>query len=81
VRPELSPGKVLSVMAYPLNGDPVDWARGIDLRDHVGTVLITDSYRETGLTQCNQKNLLRYLSSCACTALLDTAFRHLGRVE
>ena len=60
VRLELPPGKVLSVMAYPLNGDQVDWARGIDLRDHVGTVLITDSYRETGLTPYNQK---RYFAS------------------
>jgi len=37
-----------------------DWSRGIDLADHVGPLLVMDSYRETGLTRYNQK---RYFAS------------------
>ena len=61
VRLELPAGKVLSVVAYPAHG----WAarlepRRRDLADHVGPLLVVDSYRETGLTRYNQK---RYFAS------------------
>ncbi|MCX7670915.1 MAG: glycosyl hydrolase, partial [Anaerolineae bacterium] len=60
VRIELPAGKVLSALAYPLIEGHPDWARGRDLADHVGPLLVVDSYRETGLTRYNQK---RYFAS------------------
>lgn len=60
VRMALPAGKVLSVKAFPVDGDRIDYAGGIDLRDHVGVVLIEDSYVETGLTAYNRK---RYFAS------------------
>ena len=38
---------------------PCDWTGGVDLADHVGPLLVVDSYRETGLTCYNQKALFR----------------------
>ncbi|MBM4458841.1 MAG: hypothetical protein FJ011_13900 [Chloroflexi bacterium] len=60
VRLELPEGKVLCALAYPVEQGRVDWTRGIDLRSSVGMLLIANSYRETGLTQYNQK---RYFAS------------------
>ena len=60
VRLALPRGKVLSCVAYPLEHGEPDWERGTDLLAHVGTVLTTDSYLETGLTAYNQK---RYFAS------------------
>jgi GNAT superfamily N-acetyltransferase len=76
IRLELPAGKILSLMAYPLidpnvpgtsdkclardGGSCPDWSHGIDLADHVGPLLVVDSYRETGLTRYNQK---RYFAS------------------
>ena len=68
VRLELPAGKVLSVVAYPLTEGRPDWSRGIDLADHVGPLLVVDSYRETGLTRYNQK---RYFASRP-TPMLET---------
>ncbi len=68
IRLELPAGRVLSVMAYPLVDDHPDWSRGSDLRDHVGPLLVVDSYRETGLTRYNQK---RYFASRP-TPVLET---------
>ena len=59
VRLNLPPGKVLSLLAYPLHAGRVEWERGIDLSSSVGVVLEEDSYQETGLTRYNQK---RYFS-------------------
>lgn len=60
VRLELPPGKVLSCTAYRLRNGQVDWENGLDLCDHIGPVLIKNSYIETGLTRYNQK---RYFAS------------------
>jgi hypothetical protein len=60
IRQELPRGHVLSCMAYPVQGDQVDWERGIDLRSGVGMVLVDESYNVAGLTQYNQK---RYFAS------------------
>ncbi|MGC8781951.1 MAG: glycosyl hydrolase, partial [Anaerolineae bacterium] len=60
VRIELPAGQVLSVLAYPLVDGRPEWSRGADLADHVGPLLVVDSYRETGLTRYNQK---RYFAS------------------
>ncbi|MEJ5199839.1 MAG: glycosyl hydrolase, partial [Anaerolineae bacterium] len=60
VRIELPVGKVLSVIAYPLQDGRPDWSHGVDLADRVGPLLVVDSYRETGLTRYNQK---RYFAS------------------
>jgi len=72
VRLELPAGKVLSVVAYPLADDRPDWSRGIDLADHVGPLLVVDSYRETGLTRYNQK---RYFASRP-TPVLEALLPH-----
>jgi hypothetical protein len=55
VRWELPPGKVLSLLVFPLDGSQVDWERPLDLTAAVGMVLEEDSYQETGLTSYNQK--------------------------
>ena len=55
IRMTLPAGKVLSVKAFPMDGDRVDYAGAIDLRNHVGVVLTEDSYVETGLTAYNRK--------------------------
>lgn len=60
VRKELAKGKLLSCRAYPVDGEQVDWKRGVDLRAHVGVCLTADSYNETGLTRYNRK---RYFAS------------------
>lgn len=60
VRLALPVGKVLSCVAFPLDGDRVDWERGIDLLGAVGPVLSEESYVETGLTAYNRK---RYFAS------------------
>lgn len=60
VRVSLPKGKILCCMAYPMVDGRPDWARGTDLRDHVGIVLPTESYVETGLTSYNRK---RYFAS------------------
>ena len=60
VRIELPAGKVLSIVAFPVADGCPDWTHGIDLADHVGPLLVVDSYRETGLTRYNQK---RYFAS------------------
>jgi hypothetical protein len=60
VRLALPRGKVLSCVAYPLVHGETDWERGVDLAGHVGMILTTDSYLETGLTAYNQK---RYFAS------------------
>ncbi len=68
LRIELPIGKVLSVVAYPLQEDRTDWEGEVDLSRHVGPVLRQDSYIETGLTQYNRK---RYFAS-EPTPFLDT---------
>ena len=60
IRLVLPQGKILSVIAYPLRGQAVDWSSPTDLREYVGMVLTEDSYIETGLTAYNQK---RYFAS------------------
>ncbi|MBN1977520.1 MAG: hypothetical protein JW918_08975 [Anaerolineae bacterium] len=60
VRLGLPRGKLLCCTAYPLQGEAVDWDRGIDLRDHIGMVLERESYVEMGLTKYNRK---RYFAS------------------
>jgi hypothetical protein len=60
LRQALPRGKVLSCWAYPLEGGRVDWSRGVDLRDAVGTCLPVESYNEMGLTRYNRK---RYFAS------------------
>jgi hypothetical protein len=67
IRLELPRGKVLSCVAYPRTNGQVDWEQGIDLCAHVGVMLVTDSYLETGLTQYNRK---RYFAS-EPTPILD----------
>jgi hypothetical protein len=59
-RLSLPRGKVLSCMAYPLEGETVTWERGVDLRTSVGTILERESYVEMGLTSYNRK---RYFAS------------------
>jgi hypothetical protein len=60
IRLMLPEGKMLSCMAYSQKDGSVDWEHGIDVKDHIGMVLTTESYRETGLTRYNQK---RYFAS------------------
>lgn len=60
VRLELPRGRILSCIAYPRTSGQTDWGQGIDLRGHVGVVLKTNSYLETGLTRYNRK---RYFAS------------------
>jgi len=60
VRLALPRGQVLSCVAYPIQDGAIDWEKGLDLNEHVGTVLIRDSYRDTGLTAYNRK---RYFAS------------------
>jgi len=52
---ELPRGKILCAMAYAVEGGKTNWTRGIDVRKHIGMVLVSDSYTETGLTAYNQK--------------------------
>jgi hypothetical protein len=68
VRVSLPRGKVLSCIAYPLLDGKVDWQDGSDLRRHVGVLLTSNSYRETGLTPYNRK---RYFAS-EPTPVLET---------
>ena len=68
VRIELPAGKVLSVLAFPVQNGRPDWSRDTDLSAHVGPLLVVDSYRETGLTRYNQK---RYFASRP-TPMLET---------
>jgi hypothetical protein len=68
VRLGLPRGKVLCCTAYPLQGQAVDWERGIDLRDHIGMILERESYVEMGLTSYNRK---RYFAS-EPTPVLET---------
>ncbi len=51
----LPTGKVLSLLAYPLQAGQVLWEHSVDLQPAVGVVLEEDSYQETGLTRYNQK--------------------------
>ncbi|MBD3184987.1 hypothetical protein GF312_22075 [Candidatus Poribacteria bacterium] len=60
IRKALPRGKTLCCMAYPLKDGRVNWSQGVDLIDHVGVVLIKNSYNQTGLTQYNRK---RYFAS------------------
>ena len=60
VRLTLPKGKILSCVAYPLQNEVVDWTQKLDVMNHVGMVLTTESYRRTGLTQYNRK---RYFAS------------------
>ncbi|HAU38821.1 MAG TPA: hypothetical protein DCX07_14035 [Phycisphaerales bacterium] len=55
VRLMLEEGKVLSIVAYPLDGETVNWSAGIDLRHSVGVLQLAESYLETGLTRHNRK--------------------------
>jgi hypothetical protein len=71
VRIELTRGKVLCCMAYPLVDGKPQWRKGIDLRDSVGVVLVDDSYEETGLTTYNRK---RYFASTP-TPTLDSELK------
>ncbi len=57
--------------AYDSGASP-DWSTGIDLLDHVGPLLVVDSYRETGLTRYNQK---RYFASRP-TPVLEATLPH-----
>lgn len=59
VRLELPAGKVLSALAFPISSAGVRWEQPLDLSTSVGSVLVEDSYQETGLTRYNQK---RYFS-------------------
>lgn len=69
IRLELPRGRVLSCQAFPLRlSGAVDWARPIDLRDHVGMVLTDESYVLMGLTRYNAK---RYFASHP-TPILET---------
>jgi hypothetical protein len=55
LRQALPPGKVLSLLAFPLSGGEVDWEKPVDLADAVGPVLDEDSYQLSGLTRYNRK--------------------------
>jgi len=55
VRLSLPHGRVLTCVAHPVAGETVRWDAPLDLRAHVGMVLGTESYSETGLTQYNRK--------------------------
>ncbi len=55
IRLALPTGKVLSLLAYPVEAGQVLWDQPVDLQPAVGVVLEEDSYQETGLTRYNQK--------------------------
>ncbi len=55
IRLALPAGKVLSLLAYPVQSGQVLWDQPVDLQPSVGVVLEEDSYQETGLTRYNQK--------------------------
>ncbi len=55
LRLELLPGKVLSLLAFPVSPAHIDWDHPLDLSAAVGMVLDEDDYQETGLTRYNQK--------------------------
>ncbi len=55
LRQELPMGKVLSLLAFPLDAGQVDWSRPLDLSAGIGIVLQEEDYQETGLTRYNQK--------------------------
>ena len=55
IRLALPAGKVLSLLAYPIEADQILWDQPVDLQQAVGVVLEEDSYQETGLTAYNQK--------------------------
>jgi len=68
LRIELPRGQILACMDFPLADERVDWDHGIDLLPHVGIVLTSESYVETGLTQYNRN---RYFGSDP-TPVLET---------
>ncbi len=51
LRKALPRGSILSCTAYPVENGHVDWSQKVDLLEHVGMVLVDNSYNETGLTQ------------------------------
>lgn len=60
VRVVLPRGKVLACIAFPRNGEQVDWSNPHDLLEDVGVTFADESYVLMGLTEYNRK---RYFAS------------------
>ncbi len=81
VRQALPAGKVLCCRAYPLANGAVDWNRGTDLRDAVGTCLPVASYNEMGLTRYNRKRFFCSDPTPTLEATLDGPHRVYASVQ
>lgn len=68
-RAELPAGRVVACLAFPRREGEVAWEHPIDLADHVGTVLSTESYFEGGLGVYNDR---RYFADVPLPVLWAT---------
>lgn len=80
LRRELPRGAVLCCLAAPIVGGVPDWGRAIDLRDRIGTVLATRSYRDIPPGPYTPYNRKRFFASDP-VPVLQTALKGAHRVH